>query len=136
MRPGLARIEYRHFIVFEEGGLSAYAAVLTECAGDQGAFWEFHDRFAAADSRLFEWEYALGYAGELGLNVVEFRGCMVNRDHLPTVEAMHVGWLGVGGAGDADGVCEWGVGGESVAGECDCGGARGGWGVRVRGRVR
>ena len=99
MRPGLARIEYRHFIVFEEGGLSAYAAVLTECAGDQGAFWDFHDRFAAADSRLFEWEYALGYAGELGLNVVELRGCMVNRDHLPTVEAMHVGgWeLGVRG---------------------------------------
>lgn len=98
MRPGLARFEFRHFIVFE-GGASLYAAELAECAADQGAFWEFHDRLLAPDTGMYEWERAAAFAESLGLDVGRLRGCMANREHLRAIEAGHVGgWeLGVRG---------------------------------------
>ena len=86
MKPGLARIEFRHFVVIDEA--SFFAAVLSECAADQGAFWDFHDRYMAADSRLFDWDYVLGFAGELGRDVNELRRCMVEQDHVPAIEQM------------------------------------------------
>ena len=86
VKPGLARIEFRHFIVIDEA--SFFAAVLSECAADQGAFWDFHDRYMAADARLFDWDYVLGFAGELGMNVNELRRCMVEQDHVPAIEQM------------------------------------------------
>lgn len=89
IRPGLARVEFRHFIVFEEGGRSVYAAVLSECAADQNAFWEFHDRFSAADTQMFDWQYAQQYAADLGLDVETLTSCMADREHLPTVERTH-----------------------------------------------
>ena len=67
---------------------SFFAAVLSECAADQGAFWDFHDRYMAADSRLFDWDYVLGFAGELGMDVNELRRCMVEQDHVPAIEQM------------------------------------------------
>lgn len=90
IRPGLARVEFRHFIVFDEDGRSVYAAVLSECAGDQNAFWEFHDRFSAADPQMFDWQYAQQYADGLGLDVEALSACMIDRNHVPTVERMHV----------------------------------------------
>ena len=73
--------------------------MVTECAADQGAFWSFHDRYAAADARLYEWENVLGFADALGLDLDELTLCMVERRHLPTVQEMHDGgWqLGVRG---------------------------------------
>lgn len=73
--------------------------MVTECAADQGAFWSFHDRYAAADARLYEWEHVLGFAAALELDLEELTACMVERRHLPTVQEMHdEGWrLGVRG---------------------------------------
>lgn len=87
IQPGLARIEYRHFIVISEA--SVFAAVLTECAADQGAFWDFHDRYVADDVRLYEWEQALSFADGLGLDLERFTTCMTEGEHLSTVQQAH-----------------------------------------------
>ena len=86
MRTGLARFEYRHFIVFEDGA-SLYGAEVTECAADQGAFWEFHDRFLAPDRGMYQWQNVLAFAESLGLNLERLQTCVANHEHLPALEA-------------------------------------------------
>ena len=95
VRSGMARFEFRHFIVFDDGA-SLYAAELTECAADQGAFWEFHDRLLAPDERMYEWEAAAALADSLGLDVGRLRECVANHEHLRAIEAGHVGGLELG----------------------------------------
>lgn len=98
VRSGAARFEFRHFIVFDDGA-SLYAAELTECAADQGTFWEFHDRLLAPDVGMYEWEQAAAFADSLGLDAGRLRGCMANHDHLGAIQAGHLeAWeLGVRG---------------------------------------
>jgi protein-disulfide isomerase len=54
------------------------AALAAECANDQGKFWEYHDK-------LYENQANLGksslykYAGDLGLNVENFKACVQSR---------------------------------------------------------
>ena len=98
MRTGLARFEYRHFIVFEDGA-SLYGAEVTECAADQGAFWEFHDRFLAPDRGMYQWQNVLAFAESLGLNLERLQACVANHEHLPALEAaQRAAWeLGVRG---------------------------------------
>jgi len=86
VRTGLARFEYRHFIVFEDGA-SLYGAEVTECAADQGAFWEFHDRFLAPDRGMYEWENVLVFAESLELDLARLQGCVANREHRAALEA-------------------------------------------------
>lgn len=64
---------YRHFPMISEHDVDA--AVAAECAGKQGAFWEYHDY-------LFEKATSLappaltGYAVELGLDHQAFESCV------------------------------------------------------------
>ena len=77
---GVARYEYRHFIIF--GSASQFAAMATECAGDQGAWWEFHDAYLLkAQARTFTRAGAIELAREEGLNVAQFTQCVDNEDH-------------------------------------------------------
>lgn len=41
VETGIVTIEYRHLVILGEE--SQRAAEAAECAGTQGAFWEFHD---------------------------------------------------------------------------------------------
>ena len=62
---------------------AAYAA---HCAGDQGKYWEMHDK-------LFENQRALGedklpgYAEAVGLDVVKFNDCLANDSYKARVDA-------------------------------------------------
>lgn len=77
---GIARYEYRHFIIF--GAASQFAAMATECAGDQGAWWEFHDAYLLkAQARSFTRAGALELARDEGLNVGRFTQCIDNEEH-------------------------------------------------------
>ncbi len=84
IRTGLARYEYRHFIIF--GAQSEFAAMATECAGDQGAWWEFHDEYLLrAQARTFTRAGAIEVAEREGLNVAQFTQCIddeVHRDRI------------------------------------------------------
>ena len=86
MHTGLARFEYRHFIIF--GPQSEFAALATECAGDQGHWWDFHDEYMTGNAVRYTRKGALEYAGELGLNEDEFTQCLDDKRHLDRLQRM------------------------------------------------
>ena len=95
---GIARYEYRHFIIF--GSASQFAAMATECAGDQGAWWEFHDAYLLkAQARTFTRAGAIDLARDEGLNVARFTQCIDNEDHAERILQMQQQGIaqGVGG---------------------------------------
>lgn len=72
-------------IVFKHNPLSFHqrampTALATECARDQGKFWELHDK-------IFENQRAISdadlekYAGEVGLNSGEWKSCYTSGKH-------------------------------------------------------
>ena len=80
VRTGVARYEYRHFIIF--GSASQFSAMATECAGDQGAWWEFHDAYLLrAQARTFTRAGAIELARDEGLDVAQFTSCIDNEEH-------------------------------------------------------
>lgn len=58
------------------------AAEATHCAGDQGQFWEMHDRLFANQRALEPWT---GHAEALGLDVDTFESCMSAGTHAAAI---------------------------------------------------
>lgn len=83
---GKVKFIYRHFAVL--GKPSELAAQAAECAGEQGKFWEYHDKlFASAGSPLAFTDAKLkGYAKELELKSQAFNQCLDSGKHLKKVE--------------------------------------------------
>ena len=83
---GKVRFIYRHFAVL--GKPSELAAQAAECAGEQGKFWQYHDKlFASAGSPFVLTGGRLkGYAKELGLKSQAFNQCLDSGKHLKKVE--------------------------------------------------
>lgn len=83
---GKVRFIYRHFAVL--GKPSELAAQAVECSGEQGKFWEYHDKlFASAGSPLGFTDGKLkGYAKELGLKGQPFNQCLDSGKYLKKVE--------------------------------------------------
>jgi protein-disulfide isomerase len=85
---GLARVLFRHnpFI----GPESMRAAEASECAAEQGLFWEYHDALFAAqggeNSGVFSDEKLTSMAHELGLDVNGFNGCLDDGKHRESIE--------------------------------------------------
>ncbi len=50
------------------------AAEASECARDQGKFWEFHDKLFANQQKLNDEDF-MAHATELGLNIENFKAC-------------------------------------------------------------
>ena len=73
--PGKIRLVYRNLPLTSLHPDAMSAAVAAMCAGDQGAFWKFHDK-------LFSDQYGLGrnaytsYAADLGLDTSAFASCL------------------------------------------------------------
>ncbi len=93
VRPGLMRIEFRHFPVV--GTESATAARGAVCAGAQDRFWEYANRLfviqAGEDFRpdrgIFDEPALTALAGGLGLDEAAFAACLADPDTLSTVSA-------------------------------------------------
>lgn len=64
---------YRHFPVISEHGTDA--AIAAECAGKQGAFWEYHNHLFEKATSLAP-PALLDYAVELGLDSQAFEACV------------------------------------------------------------
>ncbi len=60
-------------------------ALAAHCAGDQGKFWEYHDRLFGLDPIPDE-EGLASLAAELGLNAEDFRQCLANGCHRGKIE--------------------------------------------------
>src|SRR3989344_4727057 len=73
--PNDVRFIYRHFPLTSIHPNAQKAAEASECASEQGKFWQYHDL-------LFQNQTALGianlkqYAGQLGLNQSQFNSCL------------------------------------------------------------
>lgn len=91
VRPGLLRLELRHFpVVGTESTTAARGAV---CAGEQDRFWEYANRLFAIqagdgfrpDQGAFDEPALTDLAGNLGLDEGAFAACLVHPDTLSTV---------------------------------------------------
>jgi protein-disulfide isomerase len=72
--PNRIRFVYRDFPLLSIHPDAEPAAEAADCAGDQGKYWDFHDRLLAADA-LGEKTY-LAIAGQLGLDTARFTKCI------------------------------------------------------------
>ncbi len=70
---------------------SFLAARAARCAGDQGAYWSFHDQLFRAQmewsGRSDPFSTFVGYAESLGLDRSEFRSCLGSDRHADVVSA-------------------------------------------------
>jgi protein-disulfide isomerase len=61
------------------------AAEASECANDQGKFWEYHDLLFLNQNAL-DLTSLKSYAGQLGLNQLEFDGCLSSGEKASSVK--------------------------------------------------
>lgn len=83
---GDARFVYRHFAILGEE--SVWAAEATECADEQGSFWDYHDtlfeNWTGTDGN-FSFSNLVNFATRTGLNADQFSTCMRDRRYLDRV---------------------------------------------------
>ena len=86
---GLVRFEYKHFAFI--GRESTRAAVASECANDQGQFWQYHDTVFlnqhGENQGAFSDRALRSFAAALGLDEDEFTDCLNSDQHLATIQA-------------------------------------------------
>jgi protein-disulfide isomerase len=73
VEAGLVRFGYQHFAFL--GPDSQMAAEASECAAEQGAFWEYHDLLFGGQAGV-NTEGLSRFADELGLDVEAFDDCL------------------------------------------------------------
>ncbi|HSF59328.1 MAG TPA: DsbA family protein [Candidatus Binatia bacterium] len=96
--PGKARFIYRHFAIL--GKHSEQAAQATECAGEQGKFWEYHDQLFKNQGGLAFTETKLKqYARDINLNAGAFGACLGSGKHRDKVERETAAAAYLGGRG-------------------------------------
>jgi protein-disulfide isomerase len=83
--PEQVRVVYRHFPLDSIHPRARPAAEAAACAGDQGRFWEYHDKLFAHAKALEDADLER-YAGELGLDVAVFKACRAEGKHREAVE--------------------------------------------------
>lgn len=83
VKKGQVRFIYRHFAIL--GKFSVQAAQAVECAGEQGKFWEYHDRLFANQGAFTDAKLKK-YARELKLNVAAFSKCLDSGRYKEKVE--------------------------------------------------
>ncbi len=84
--PDQIRFVYRDLPVVGGGAVGAEAAQAANCAGDQGAYWEFHNLLFSGGFGLTREAYAQ-YAGSLGLDPEALAECLDTGYHEAEVQA-------------------------------------------------
>lgn len=75
--PDHVRLVFRHFpLLRHERAQMAHEA--SECAREQGKFWQYHDHMFAYQDALDE-DHLKKYAADLGMNIVQFNRCLDTR---------------------------------------------------------
>ncbi len=76
---------YRDFPALQDNSLSVVLAVAANCAGQQGKFWEMHDRIFLYSGDLTE-EALKTIAIQIGLDSLEFGSCLADQENLKRIE--------------------------------------------------
>jgi protein-disulfide isomerase len=86
---GKVKFVYKHMAIL--GQESMWAAEASECAADQGKFWEYHDllfsRQAGENQGAFTKDKLLALATELKLDMTQFEPCLKNDQTRDRVQA-------------------------------------------------
>jgi protein-disulfide isomerase len=95
---GTVQFVFRHFAIL--GKQSEQAALASECAAEQGKFWQYHDKLFVNQSALgFSESKLKGYAGELRLQQTKFNDCLTTGKYNSKVEQETVTAAYLGGRG-------------------------------------
>lgn len=73
--PDQIRLVYRDFPLYSIHAEAGPAAAAAECAGEQDAYWEYHDLLFSGGLKLSRETY-LQYANDLGLKSDAFEACL------------------------------------------------------------
>ncbi len=84
IQKGQVRLIYRHFAILGKNSLQAGQAA--ECAGEQGKFWEYHDKLFANQGKVLTDANLKGYAREVGLDASGFARCLSSNRYKDKVE--------------------------------------------------
>lgn len=85
IKKSQVRFIYRHFAIL--GKYSVEAAKGAECAGEQGKFWEYHDKlFSNQGGLAFTNAKLKRYAQELGLEMRPFSRCLDSGTYVKKIE--------------------------------------------------
>ncbi len=83
------RFVYRHYPFLGEE--SVWAAEATECASDQGMFWEYHDilyeKWAGTNVGAYSYNNLLGFAQIIDMDAEAFATCMNERKYVDRVRS-------------------------------------------------
>jgi protein-disulfide isomerase len=99
VEEGQVRFVFRHLAFL--GAESQWAAEATECANEQGRFWDYHDKLfeeqGAENSGVFSRENLKRFAAELELDTEQFNQCLDSGKYRSKVqlETAEAGRLGV-----------------------------------------
>jgi protein-disulfide isomerase len=89
VKTGKVKVVFNHFAFI--GDESVRAAEASECANDQGKFWEYaatvFNNQAGENVGAFSDAKLEGFAQQLSLNMDQFKQCMTDRPHLTKVQA-------------------------------------------------
>jgi len=91
VNTGKAKLVYKHYAFL--GPQSIWAAEASECAAEQGKFWEFHDWLFTNQAPESDLEYysksnLIKYAGKVaGLNISQFTSCLNTDKYVQKVSA-------------------------------------------------
>jgi protein-disulfide isomerase len=86
---GRVKLVFHHMALI--GQESVWAAEASECANDQGKFWEYHDKLfenqKGENQGAFSIDNLKRFAEELGLDTQTFNQCLDSREHEDLVKA-------------------------------------------------
>lgn len=85
VNKGTVRYAFRDLPLSEIHPLAAKAAEAARCAGDQGKYWEMHDRLFANQKEL-QPEKLPGHAQAIGLDAGKFKSCLDDNRHAAAVQ--------------------------------------------------
>lgn len=83
--PGKIKLVYRHFPLTSIHPDAFPAAEAVMCAGDQNAYWQFHEKLFS--STTLGSDVYSHYAQELGLDMTAFQTCITDRKFQEAVQA-------------------------------------------------
>lgn len=96
--PNDVRVVYRHLPLRSIHQNAAPAALASECAGDQGKFWEFHDELFVRQAELGDSLYT-ELAKQFGLNMTKFAECLSSNKFASAIQEDEKSAQAAGGQG-------------------------------------